>query len=167
MGYISPAFLRESFIQAILKLLVSTNVAIWGFAWLAYGKLSDTTDVTALDYMQHRRLDEIIRKKNERFWKSACILVIVAIVMVLPSIYADSAIDIPRITYGASFSAYAFALIFFFSSIRQLEEIREFKSKIKEQERQEKLRSEQLQKITSTDTKPWETDPNLNGFRKN
>ena len=166
-GYFAKAYVPEPILQAIFKYLTGVVAVTWLFSFSIYGKLADITDAPGLDYNQHRRLEQIVRTKIRSFWINAVGLAFIAALLNLPTVLQEAKVSIHSLVYSLTFTAFSLCILLLVNSWLQLEEIRQLRSKLKEDQRREELRNEQLKNIAPSSEKAWESDSKLDGFRNN
>jgi HAMP domain-containing protein len=130
---------------------------------LVYNKLSDLTDLPGIDYKQHRGLESAIQLRLQWFWFRAGALAIAGLVANLPMFLKDGGITPTPWTFAIATAALALALFLLRRVWAELEDIRELRSEVKELERREGQRTEQIQTLRDG-VAEWESDPNLKGF---
>jgi hypothetical protein len=127
--------------------------------------LSDVTDLSGLDYHQHRNIEVEIRARLQWFWLRAIFLGLLALIMYVPTILNNAKLNIPVWVIEIAFGALALALFSLRRLWVELEEIRELKSYVKEIERREKERTDQVKILKDGFKDEWKSDPHLDGFR--
>lgn len=165
-GYALSAHVPMELLSALLKYGTGIIGIIWIFSITVYNKLSDITDISGLDYKQHRHIEIEIRGRLQWFWFRALVLGILALGINLPSIALEVKIPISSRMIAIGFGAFAFGLFSLRRIWRELEEIRQLKSYIKEIERREKERTDQVKELRDGLKTEWEPDTALNGFRQ-
>lgn len=164
-SYIATLYLPTIFIVKLLKFLIGIIAIVWAFSMLVYNKLWDITDLPGLDYRQHRNIEIEVRSRLYWFWLRAIFLGLLTIIMYVPSIIHEAEYCLPYWIIRAAFVAFGLALFSLRHLWVELEEIRELKSHVKELERQEKERLDQLKLLKDGAEDNWSQDPNLDGFR--
>ncbi len=156
-----PALLLLSF----LKYSSAIIALVWVFSFSIYNKLSDLTDISGLDYRQHRDIEMAIRQRLRGFWLRAVGIALLGLATYSPVFMSDARLPIPAWAYAVSLSALALALLALWRLWAELEDIRAFKSHLKEIERREKERADQLKQLKEAQAGEWEADSGLDGFR--
>lgn len=156
-----PALLLLSFLKYSLAIIG----LVWVFSYSIYSKLSDLTDITGLDYRQHRDIEVEIRQRLRGFWLRALYIAALGLGMYSPVLLSDAKLPIPAWAYAVSLSALVLALLALWQLWAELEDIRALKSRLKELERREKERADQLQQLKGAQPEDWQADPGLDGFR--
>ena len=98
------------------------------------------------------------------FWLRAIFLGFLALAMYFPTILNDAKYYIPNLAIGLACGAFALTIFSLRGLWRELEEIRELKSYVKEIERRENERANHLKNLKDGHD-DWKTDPLLNGYR--
>ena len=164
-GYFAERYVPHLVLISLLKYSIGIIGIVWLFSFTVYNKLFDVTDISGLDYRQHRNIELEIRARLHWFWLRAIFLGLLALCMYVPTILNEAKLQIPAWVFGAAFSALALALFALRKLWGELEEIRELKSYVKEIERREKERAEQTKALKDAHKGEWESDPKLDGFR--
>lgn len=165
IGYYSKNVVPDLVLQVVFKYLTGVVAITWVFSYSVYTKLVDITDAPGLDYQQHRSLESIVKVKIRKFWINAIILGFIGVLLNIPSILQEAKIPVPSLVYSLTFMALVLCFSFLLNSWGQLEEIRQLKSKLREDQRREDLRTQQLKNLPPSAGKDWENDPKLDGFR--
>ncbi len=139
---------------------------VWGFSMIIYNKLSDLTDIPGIDYKQHRGLESAIRLRLQWFWFRAGALGIAALVANLPMFFKDGGIAPKPWTFAVAAGALGLSLFLLRRVWAELEDIRELRSEVKELERREQQRAEQIQSLKEG-VVVWESDSKLGGLGRN
>lgn len=164
-SYISVRYLPEEITIKLLKYSIGILAIVWAFSMLVYNKLWDVTDLPGIDYKQHRNIEVEIRSRLQWFWLRAFFLGALAVMMAVPAIVSEANYVVPKIVIHIAFCAFALALFSLRMLWAELEEIRELKSHVKEIERREKERAEQVKLMKEGLKEGWSTDPKLDGYR--
>ena len=164
-GYFSERYVPYLVLISLLKYFIGIIGVVWVFSLTVYNKLSDVTDISGLDYRQHRNIEGEIRARLHWFWLRAIFLGLLALGMYVPTILDEAKLHIPAWVFSAAFAALALALFALRRLWGELEEIRELKSYVKEIERREKERADQVKALKDAHKGKWESDPKLDGFR--
>lgn len=164
-GYALAGYIIPALFAGLLKYAIGIVGIVWLFSLNVYNKLSDSTDLGGLDYRQHRHLEAEIRVRLNWFWMRALFLAIISFLLYAPSILSDAKLPIPPWVFGAACAALSLALFSLRRLWNELEEIRELKSHIKELERREAERANQVKALKDGAKNPWEPDARLDGFR--
>lgn len=149
--------------QTLISFLKYSTVLIgvvWAFSMIVYNKLYDLTDLAAIDYKQHRGLESAIRLRLHWFWFRALILALCSIVVNVPMFMKDGGLNPTPTIFSIAFGVLVFSLFLLRRVWLELEDIRELRSEVKEIERREKKRTDQVQALKEG-TKNWEDDPRL------
>lgn len=157
-GHVPKGTLISLFKYATLLLGV-----VWAFSMIVYNKLSDITDLDGIDYKQHRGLESAVRLRLQWFWFRAVMLAITALTANLPLFLNDGGITPPAWAFGVAAGSIALALFLLRRIWTELEDIRELRSEVKELERREKLRANQIQELKAG-VGDWKNDPRLNNL---
>jgi hypothetical protein len=163
-GYFASQYLPHKVIAPLLKYAIGVVGVVWFISLTVYNKLSEVTDISGLDYHQHRNIEIEIRARLHWFWLRAIFLGLLALTMYAPTILNDAEISIPDWVIGIASGAFALALFSLRRLWKELEEIRELKSYVKEIERRENERADHL-KLLKDEKEEWKPDPLLDGFR--
>jgi len=162
---IAIRYLQTAITIQLLKYSIGIIGIVWAFSMLAYNKLWDVTDLPGLDFRQHRNIEIEVRSSLQWFWLRAIFLGILGLIMSVPAIVFEAKIALPDWIIQAAFVAFALALFSLRRLWDELEEIRELKSRIKEIERMEKDRAEQVKSLKEGLKDGWSQDSQLEGFR--
>jgi hypothetical protein len=165
-GYFAERYVPHLVLISLLKYSIGIIGIVWFFSLTVYNKLSDVTDISGLDYRQHRNIELEIRARLHWFWLRAIFLGLLALCMYVPTILNEANLQTPAWVFGIAFAAFALALFALRRLWGELEEIRELKSYVKEIERREKERAEQAKVLKDAHQGKWESDSKLDGFRK-
>lgn len=138
---------------------------VWAFSMLVYNKLSDLTDLPGIDYRQHRGLESAIQLRLQWFWFRAGALGIAALVANLPMFLNDGGMRPMPLAFAVAAAALALALFLLRRVWAELEDIRALRSEVKELERREAQRAEQIQSLKEG-VAEWEPDPKLGSSGK-
>lgn len=138
---------------------------VWAFSMLVYNKLSDLTDLPGIDYKQHRGLESAIQLRLQWFWFRAGALGIAGLVANLPMFLKDGGITPMPWTFAIAAAALVLAMFLLRRVWAELEDIRELRSEVKELERRERERAEQIQSLRES-VAEWESNPKLGSFGK-
>jgi hypothetical protein len=133
---------------------------VWAFSMIVYNKLYDLTELAAIDYKQHRGLESAIQLRLQWFWFRAVILGMSSLIINVPMFLKDGGIDPTPVFFSIAFGVLMLSLFLLRRVWLELEDIRELRSAVKEIERREKKRTEQVQALKDG-TKNWEDDPQL------
>jgi hypothetical protein len=158
-------YLPEEITIKLLKYSIGILGIVWAFSMLVYNKLWDVTDLPGLDYKQHRNIEVEIRSRLQWFWLRAFFIGVLALIMSIPAIVAEAKFIVPQLIIHSAFCAFALALFSLRRLWVELEEIRDLKSHIKELERREKEREEQVKILKEGLKEGWSNDQKLDGFR--
>lgn len=164
-GYYASLHIPHEVIAPLLKYAIGIIGVVWFISLTVYNKLSEVTDISGLDYHQHRNVESEIRARLQWFWLRAIFLGLLALTMYAPTILAEAKFPIPDWVVGIASGALALALFSLRRLWKELEEIRELKSYVKEIERREKERIDQIKSLKEGQEE-WKPDPLLNGFRE-
>lgn len=165
-GYFSAPYIPAAVTISLLKFSIAIIGIVWFFSLAVYNKLSDITDLLGLDYHQHRNIESEIRSRLHWFWIRAIFLGLLAILIYTPSIVREAGFSVPSWLIAIAFGSLGLAFYSLKPLWGELEEIREFKSYVKEIERREKERTEQIKTMKDGLKTEWQIDQNLDGFRK-
>jgi hypothetical protein len=163
LGYWIAGFAPSGTLISLFTYATLLLGVVWGFSMLVYNKLSDITDLAGIDYKQHRGLECAVRLRLQWFWFRAVMLAITALTANLPKFLKDGGIAPPAWTFGVAAGSIALALFLLRRIWTELEDIRELRSEVKELERREKLRTDQIQKLKAG-SGDWKEDPKLNNL---
>lgn len=166
LGYYLEKHIPKAVLIPTLKFFIGIIGVVWLFSLNVYNKLSDVTDFAGLDYRQHRNIEFEIKNRLSVFWLRAIFLGLLGFCMYIPTILNEAKLPIAAWVFGISIAALSLAFLMLQKLLAELEEIRELKSYIKEIERREKERSEQVKTLKESLKDAWVSDSNLDGFRK-
>lgn len=164
-GYFASRYTVQAVLVPLLKYTISIIGVVWFFSLTVYNKLSDVTDISGLDFRQHRNVELEIHARLHWFWLRAIFLGLLALAMYVPTILSEAKFAIPDEVIAAAFGALALALFSLRRLWGELDEIRELKSYVKEIERREKERADQVKALKEGIKDDWKPDPLLDGFR--
>jgi len=165
-GYFVNRYVPQAVITSLLKFAIGIIGVAWFFSLTVYNKLSDVTDLSGLDFRQHRNVEVEIRMRLHWFWLRAIFLGLLALIMYVPTILTEAKLVTPNWVLEAAFGALALALFSLRCLWAELEEIRELRSYVKEIERREKERTDQVKILKEGLKDEWKSDSLLDGFRK-
>lgn len=163
--YLLCRYLPEEIIIKLLKYSIGIIGIVWAFSMLVYNKLWDVTDLAGLDYRQHRNIEIEIRSRLQWFWLRALFLGLLALTMAMPAIVSEAKYVVPSLLIYIASCAFALALFSLRGLWAELEEIRELKSYVKEIERLETERANQVKSLKDGLKEDWTPDSQLDGFR--
>lgn len=166
-GYFSSRHGLQVVLTPLLKFAIGIIGVAWFFSLTVYNKLSDVTDLAGLDFRQHRNIEIEIRARLQWFWLRAIFLGLLALMMYVPTILSEAHLTPPDWVIGTAVGAFALALFALRRLWSELEEIRELKSYVKELERREKERADQVKTLKEGVHGDWQHDPRLDSFRNN
>lgn len=139
------------------------GIGIFAFLWTVLlgfmAKVSDVTDVPGITYEEHRRLDQIVKQKLQRLWFLCRVNVFASVLCSIPiSTLESGTVVSPWLcaTIGGLIGIGVFCVLLYET---WLEELREFRSNMKEKERLSKAREEILKSMS----KPENTITEPNG----
>jgi hypothetical protein len=159
-GFWLAAVLPDRTLISFLKYATVLIGIVWAFSMIVYNKLYDLTELTAIDYKQHRGLESAIQLRLQSFWFRAIILGISSLIINVPMFLKDGGINPTPEFFSIAFGVLMLSLFLLRRVWLELEDIRELRSEVKEIERREKKRTEQVQ-VLKDGTKNWEDDPRL------
>lgn len=136
--------------------------AVWAFSLIVYNNLSDLTNLPGIDYRQHRGLESAIKLRLQWFWYRAMILGVVGLTANLPMFLQEGNITPKPWAFAVAFGALALAMFLLRHVWVELEDIRELRSEVKELERMEHERAEQVRSLKEGE-RTWEPDARLVG----
>lgn len=165
LGYFASQVLPHDVLVPLLKYAISIIGVAWLFSLSVYNKLSDVTDISGLDFRQHRNLEIQVHQRLRKFWLRALFLSLLALTMYVPTVLSEAKRIVPDEVIAAAFGALALGLLFLQRLWVALDEIRALKSYVKELERREKERADQLKALKEGTDDAWAPDPKLDGFR--
>ncbi|HEX7643475.1 MAG TPA: hypothetical protein VF472_14810 [Burkholderiaceae bacterium] len=168
-GYALCDYVPVELLAGLLKYGISVVGVIWFFSLTVYNKLSDISDISGLDYDQHRRIEIEVRSRLQWFWLRAVVLGMSALVMFLPSLILDlkaPKMQVPSIIVAIGCGCFAICLVSLRGVWRELEDIRQLRSYVKEIERREKERADQVKELKEGSEEEWKPDETLKGFRE-
>jgi len=164
-GIALSKYIQLELLAALLKYSTAVVGVIWLFSVTVYNKLSDITDISGLDYEQHRQIEVEVRGRLHWFWFRALVLGILALGIYLPAIAVEIKISLTSSMIAIGFSSLALSLFSLRRIWRELEDIRQLRSYIKEIERREKERTDQIKELKEGSKTEWKPDNALDGFR--
>lgn len=164
-GREAHAFLPEPLLVAACKWSGSIFGVVWaGMLWLL-PKIEDLTDSSGLSYEQHRKLESIIRSKIAKIKVLVIGNIIAALLAFTPEALSLAKQPLPGWVFYLAGAAMGFALFGFGLFLAWREEIRAFRSHIKEQERLQAAREKALTALKGKDGEVPTVDSRLDGFR--
>lgn len=164
-GWMAHVFLPATLLVATSKWFGSVFGLIWaGMLWLL-PKVEELTDSSGLSYGQHRRLETIIRSKISTIKKLVVCNMIAALLTFLPEALTLATLPLPGWIFALAGAAVGFALFGFGLFLAWREEIRAFRSRIKEEERLQAAREKALTALKGKDGEIPTVDSRLDGFR--
>lgn len=166
-GYFASRYTAQAVLVPLLKYTIGIIGVAWFFSLTVYNKLSDVTDISGLNFRQHRNIEIEISARLHWFWLRAIFLGLLALAIFVPTILSEAKLTIPDWVIAAAFGALALALFSLRRLWGELDEIRELKSYVKEIERREKERADQVKALKESGKDEWKPDPRLDGFRNN
>jgi hypothetical protein len=166
-GHFSNRYIPHAVLVPLLKYAIGIVGAVWVVSLNVYNKLFDVTDMSGLDFRQHRNIEIEISTRLHWFWLRTIFLGILALTMYAPTILDEARVTISGSDWviGAACGALALALFSLRRLWSELEEIRGLRSYVKEIERREEERINQINSIKDGHEDGWKADPHLDGFR--
>lgn len=164
-GYFASRYVAQAVLVPLLKFTIGIIGVAWLFSLTVYNKLSDVTDIPGLDFRQHRNIELEIHARLQWFWLRAIFLGLIALAIYVPTILSEAKLAIPDWVISVAFGALALGLFSLRRLWGELEEIRELKSYVKEIERREKERADQVKNLKEGVKDDWKSDSRLDGFR--
>ena len=165
VGFWAAGLVPSGTLISILKYSTVLLGIVWAFSMIVYNKLSDLTDVAGIDYKQHRGLESAVRLRLQWFWFRALILALAGLVANVPMFLRDGGTTPGTLSFSIATGSLALALILLRRVWAELEEIRALRSEVKELERREKQRAEQIASLREGVT-DWKADPQLGNLGK-
>jgi len=159
-GFWIAGVLPDQTLISFLKYSTVLLGIVWAFSMIVYNKLYDLTELAAIDYKQHRGLESAIRLRLQWFWFRAVVLGICSLIINVPMFMKDGGIAITPTIFSIAFGVLMLSLFLLRRVWLELEDIRELRSEVKEIERREKKRTDQVQTLKEG-AKNWEDDPRL------
>ncbi|WP_459199039.1 hypothetical protein ACQVRX_11160 [Ralstonia pseudosolanacearum] len=165
-AYFLPKLIPNGLLEQLLKFSAVGIGVIWTLSYQVFTKLTDITETPGIDYRQHERLEDIVQVRVRRFWFGSILLFLCAIALTVPSLLTASSLQIPSAVWPFGILALGCCAVLLGRTIHLSEELRAFRSAVKESERREKERATQLAELKkAADQSTWEKDPQLSGFR--
>jgi hypothetical protein len=164
-GYLASRHLPHALLAPLLKYAIGVIGVVWLFSLTVHNKLSDVTEMSGLDFRQHRHIETEIRQRLRWFWLRAIGLGGLAVCLYVPTLLAEAQLPVSDGVLGLAFGALVLALFSLRRLWAELEEIRELKSYVKEIERREKARADVVDTLKDGLPGEWRPDPTLDGFR--
>lgn len=158
---LSPVLEEETLVAALKTTSVIAGV-VWGFSVIVFNKLSDLTEIPGIDYKQHRNLEMRIHQELRLFWVRSVLLAGAAFAMNLPSFEFAGTKAVSQWNFSLAGGALGFAVFLLRSVVGHLEDVRVFRSAVKEAQRIDEEAERQLRDLKLE--KPWERDPRLATF---
>jgi len=159
-GFWITGVLPDQTLVSFLKYSTVLLGIVWAFSMIVYNKLYDLTELAAIDYKQHRGLESAIRLRLQWFWFRAVVLGICSLIINVPMFMKDGGLAITPAIFSIAFGTLMLSLFLLRRVWLELEDIRELRSEVKEIERREKKRTDQVQALKDG-AKSWEDDPRL------
>lgn len=159
-GFLITGVLPDQTLISFLKYSTVLLGIVWAFSMIVYNKLYDLTELAAIDYKQHRGLESAIRLRLQWFWFRAVVLGICSLVINIPMFMKDGGLAITPTIFSVAFGTLMLSLFLLRRVWLELEDIRELRSEVKEIERREKKRTDQVQSLKDG-AKNWEDDHRL------
>jgi len=164
-AYYVPKFAPPELMEQVLKVSAYIVGIVWALSYQFFTKLTEVTETAGLDHRQHSRLESVVRVRVRRFWLGSGLLLICGVVLAIPSVLTASKIAVPKLLWPLCILALGCCVVLLARTIRLSEELRAFRSEVKENERREKERAEQLAELKKVVGDGWERDPQYSGFR--
>ncbi|OAI05296.1 hypothetical protein A1353_00210 [Methylomonas methanica] len=162
-GFWITGVLPDQTLISFLKYSTVLLGIVWAFSMIVYNKLYDLTELAAIDYKQHRGLESAIRLRLQWFWFRAVVLGICSLIINVPMFMKDGGLAITPAIFSIAFGTLMLSLFLLRRVWLELEDIRELRSEVKEIERREKKRTDQIQALKEG-AKNWEDDPRLDNI---
>ncbi len=159
-GFWITGVLPDQTLISFLKYSTVLLGIVWAFSMIVYNKLYDLTELAAIDYKQHRGLESAIRLRLQWFWFRAVVLGVCSLIINVPMFMKDGGLAITPTIFSIAFGVLMLSLFLLRRVWLELEDIRELRSEVKEIERREKKRNDQVQALKEG-AKNWEDDPRL------
>lgn len=163
-GFWLAGLLPDGTLISLVKYASVLLGVVWAFSMIVYNKLSDLTDLAGIDYRQHRGLEAAIQLRLQRFWYRATMLGLAGLAANIPMFLKDGGITPQPWVFAVSFGSLALGTFLLRGVWFELEDIRELRSEVKELERLEQRRAEQIQSLKNGNAEDWKDDPRLSGI---
>ncbi len=136
---------------------------VWAFSMTVYSKLSDLTDLPGINYKQHRGLESAIQVRLHWFWYRATLLGVAGLAANLPMFIRDGGNAPKPWAFAIAVGSLALAMFLLRRVWAELEDIRELRADVKELERRELQRTDQIRRLKEGASE-WEPDSKLAGL---
>lgn len=164
-GWGVHVFLAAPLAISVCKWLGGVFGVVWAAMLWLMPKVEDITDSSGLSYEQHRRLDPIARHKMIVIKRLAFLNILAALLAFTPEALQTAKLPMPAWLLPLVGGALGFALFGIWLFFEWREEIRVFRSKLKEQERLQAARDKALAALKGKDSEQPSPDTRLDGFR--
>ena len=171
LGSLVGLHVGVSYQPAQIAGIAKWGIGIFAFLWTVLlgfmAKVSDVTDVPGITYEEHRRLDLIVKHKLRRLWSLSRLNVFASVLCSIPISTLENGTAVSPWLCAAIGGLIGIGVFCVLLYETWLEELREFRSEMKEKERLSKSREELLKSMSepeNTIVEPKGQD--LSGFGK-
>jgi len=137
-----------SLISEVFAWASGAAAAAWALAFYGFGKLSELTELPALYARQHSRVEVLVARYTRRLWGQGALLAVSALASALPALLLQSQTSVPEYVFWIAGAALGVVLSCVLRSYFLIEHVRKFKSEMRQQDRREAARREQLKTLT-------------------
>lgn len=155
LGWFAGLYIGSTFQPSQVAGIAKWGIGVFAFLWTVLlglmSKVSDITDIPALTYEEHLRLDKIVKLKLRNLWAVSRINVLLSALCLIPVLSLEQGGSVDPIfcgIFGLVIGAGVFCVLLYES---WLEELREFRSNLKEKERLAKAINEATKPLKETD----------------
>lgn len=167
LGGFAGLYIGSTYPSTQIAEIAKWGLGVFAFLWTVLlglmGKVSDITDIPALSYEEHLRLDKIVKAKLRNLWAISRINVLMSAICLIPvlSLEKGSAVNpILCSLVGCVIGGGLFCVLLY---EYWLEDLREFRSNLKEKERLAKAIQEATAPLKEVPISPPEGQ-DLSGF---
>lgn len=153
-GLCAALLLEPQQLSNLLKWVLGIFAFLWSVLLGFMAKVSDITDVPGITYQQHQELDRAVQQKLGRLWALARANILAATFLLIPTMLLEKGISVApwvaAVIGGVVGGAVSCILLYEI----WLEELRSFRSALKQKEREEKARETVLKKLEQAEERP-------------
>jgi hypothetical protein len=167
-GLCAALLLEPQQLSSLLKWVLGIFAFLWSVLLGFMAKVSDITDVPGITYQQHQELDRVVQQKLSRLWALARTNILAATSLLIPTMLLEKGIAIApwiAVVIGGLVGV-AVSCILLYEI--WLEDLRSFRSGLKQKEREEKAKDALLKKLEQAEERPLAPPKgqDLSGYNK-
>ncbi|UGA38214.1 hypothetical protein JOS77_30835 [Chromobacterium haemolyticum] len=151
LGWFAGLYIGSTFPSAQVADIAKWGIGVFAFLWTVLlglmSKVSDITDIPALTYEEHLKLDEIVKVKLRKLWAISRMNVLMSALCLIPVLSLSQGKPVSPLLCGLVGLVMGIGVFCVLLYEAWLEELREFRSNLKEKERLAKAIQEATQPL--------------------